>query len=198
MRLKQRGLEQLIVASIVFAFFAPAGWAQGGPTVSMVTLKTSKKHGKQMVIIPSGQELALPGPGTSGDSVTVFIGSQGGYWYMDKNGENFDLTPYVSELTVNASQGKSNSSSSNNDSSSGSNSNTGDTATAAGLGAAAGAAAGYAYAEYNDQYDIPYGAAVVAGGDGRPYYSAANGNPVYVNNQAVNVNGGSTNLAKQQ
>ncbi len=196
MKIRQPGLEGLVVASVVLALFARAGWAQVAPSVSMVTLKTTTKHGKQTVIIPSGQQLALPGPGTSGDSVTVFIGSQGGYWYVDKTGENFDLTPYVSELTVSAQQGSNNVGSSSNSSDS-SNSSSGETAAAAGLGAAAGAAAGYAYSEYNNQYDIPYGAAILYGGDGRPYYTAANGNPVYVNNQAVNVNG-SSNLAKQQ
>lgn len=165
-------------------------------SVSVVTLKVVHTPGGQKVMLPSRQQVPLPGAGVNGRSVDIYMGGEGGYWYVDKNGENFDLTPYVEKITVNQSDGSSNS----NNESSNSNDGGSDAAAAAGAGAMAGAAAGAAYNEYQSEYQVPYGFAVVGGGAaGQPYYTGADGNNVNINSSnSTNISPYTDNLRKQE
>jgi hypothetical protein len=68
------------------------------PTISVVTLQiVPGQQGQQCVLTPRGYVVPLPGPGTNQNSVQIFMGAQGGYWYVDKNGQNVDLTPAVQQ-----------------------------------------------------------------------------------------------------
>jgi hypothetical protein len=40
----------------------------------------------------------LPGAGVNANAVQIYMGSQGGFWYVDKNGQNVDLTEPVHRL----------------------------------------------------------------------------------------------------
>jgi hypothetical protein len=207
--MKLRRLFAAAFLSLLLANNAPAVFAQSnGSSVSVVTLRTTTgQNGQQMVVAPSQQLLPLPGAGVNGNSVDIYIGAQGGYWYVDRNGQNFDLTPYVQSMNVSTGTNTYSSSNSSNNNSSGNSSgngnsnngsNYGETAAAAGLGAMAGAAAGTAYSDYNNQYSVPYGVAVFSGG-GQPYYTGANGANVNLSNtSSATINAYGNNLAQQE
>jgi hypothetical protein len=168
---------------------------QNQPTVSMVTLQTMPgQNGQQMVVTPKGKVVPLPGAGVNSNVVQIYIGSQGGYWYVDRNGQQVDLTSAVQYMqqaaraqqvpqyapqpvTVNNYEQQSNSGSSAGSSAAG-------TAVAAGLGAATGAALTNALMEPNYGYyhGVPYGMPVYYGANHNPYYVDRGGNNVYVNN----------------
>ncbi len=220
MKLPKHATSCLLSVSFAFSIaWCPGGWAQsGGSTVSMVTLKTtSAPNGQQMVIAPSGEALPLPGAGVNGSVVDIYMGSQGGYWYVDRYGQNFDLTPYVQQYRAGHEGGQnhnstastgSSSSSTGSSSSSGSSSHYAGTAAAAGAGAMLGTVLGDAINGNNNSnqtgsgyngYGVPYGYPVRAA-NGRAYYTNAEGNNVYVNTgQSVSVtNPQATSLQKQE
>lgn len=169
------------------------------PQVSMVTLKAVKgPGGGTAVITPKGMVAPLPGAGVNGDTAQIFIGSSGGFWYTDKNGQNVDLTEAVHRFqaqTANMTPAQvpqyapqpyyqqapqeqvQNQSSSN----SGGSSAMG-TAAAAGLGAMTGAAVtGLINRSY---YDAPYGTPMYYGAGGPYYYN--NGERMTVNDLSPN------------
>lgn len=152
------------------------------PQVSVVTLKAVKgPRGGTAVITPKGVTAPLPGAGVDGNTAQIYIGSNGGYWYTDKNGENVDLTQAVQRFQARmgnapASQVPQNApvpyyqqapQQQQVQQSSGGSSAMG-TAAAAGLGAMTGAAVtgliNHSY--YNN---VPYGTPMYYGAGG-PYY----------------------------
>ncbi len=201
--LKTFGLV-LAISLATFTVSAEQVSAQyGAPTVSAVTLQTVPgQDGQQMVITPKGITVPLPGPGVNSNVVEVYIGSQGGYWYVDKNGQQFDLTQYVARFQQMQGQRPNmqpvqtpeyapapapvqvnnyESSSSNNSGGSG-GSGVG-TAVAAGLGAMAGSAISgaynYPYANTSYWHGVPYGT---------PYHYNGNNGYAYVNRGGNTVN----------
>lgn len=204
-----RNLVALSVSVAAGAILASWALAQDG-SVSMVTLRTVTANAQQMVVLPSGQQVPLPGPGVDGSYVNVYIGNQGGYWYVDRTGQNYDLTPYVSQMHVSAGQASATNSNSGTSSDSTRNSSSGasagETALAAGAGAALGAGATNAYDEYqrNQRIEqaesaIPYGYAVTSSG-GRAYYTSPTGSSVYINssNSGNADSGHASDLQKQE
>jgi hypothetical protein len=158
--------------------------------VAMVTLQTQLgPDGQQMVLTPKGYVVPLPGSGVNGSAVQIFMGSGGGYWYVDKNNQQVDLTAAVQRLQGHAAQ-----------SSAPAQApqyapppqtyaqpvNTGATAAAAaGLGAMAGAAIAGSNGNWNT---IPYGSPVRYGAGAVPYYNQG-GKAVYINNSnTANIN----------
>ena len=200
------------VAASVAILSPTQSLAQGAPTVSMVTLQTVPgENGQQMVITPRGKAVPLPGPGVDASAVNIYMGSQGGYWYTDKTGQNVDLTSavqyyqrmqaqnggagyngglvnvpqYAPEPVVNNYYNQNGTGSGGGSSSSG-GSGAG-TAVMAGLGAATGAAVtnaimGSSYNSGGYYHGVPYGMPVYYGAHNNPYYTDRNGNNVYVNN----------------
>lgn len=183
-----------------------AGQGQS-PTVSMVTLQVVPgQNGQEMVVTPRGQVVPLPGPGVNSNVVQVYMGSQGGYWYVDRNGNQVDLTGAVANMQARMQAANFNSQvpqyapapvtvnnyTSQNGESSGSSGSGGSgmgTAVAAGLGAATGAALTTALTEPNYWRGVPYGTPVYYGNGYKPYYTNHGGNNVYVDNQHnVNAN----------
>jgi hypothetical protein len=177
---------------------APAG----GNDVSVVTLETRPgPGGSQMVVTPKGMVVPLPGQGVNNNAVQIYIGGQGGFWYVDKNGQQVDLTPAVhamqamqAQAAVNvpqyapqyppqyAPQNAQQPQVVNNNyaqpqQGSGGGASALGTATAAGLGAMAGAAIGNSM--YQSQ--VPYGTPIHYGANAMPYYNSG-GKPVYINN----------------
>ena len=63
------------------------------PQVSVVTLKAVKgPRGGTAVITPKGVTAPLPGAGVNGNTAQIYIGSNGGYWYTDKNGACYSIS----------------------------------------------------------------------------------------------------------
>lgn len=135
------------------------------PQVSVVTLQTQPgPGGTQMVVTPKGMVVPLPGPGVNASVVPIYIGANGGYWYVDKNNQQVDLTPAVRAMQANATMSQQATNVpqyapqpqqvTNNYNSSGQSSGGSalGTAAAAGLGAMAGTAMTQSY--YNN---VPYG-----------------------------------------
>jgi uncharacterized membrane protein YgcG len=170
--------------------------SSGSPQVSVVTLQTQPgPGGTQMVVTPKGMVVPLPGVGVNAAVVPIYIGANGGYWYVDKNNQQVDLTPAVKAMQANATmtqqaanvpqyapqpQQITNNYNSSGQQSSGSNAAV--TAAAAGLGAMAGAAMTQPY--YNN---VPYGTPIHYGAAAVPYYNQG-GKPVYINNSTNSVN----------
>lgn len=174
---------------------AKAQQEQGQPQVSVVHLQVQPgSNGQQMVLTPRGYLVPLPGRGVNGGVADIYMGNNGGFWYVDKDGQTEDLTNYVAKLRAQAGQLQQasppqyspaqttnnyyNNTNSNNTTSGGSGSGTGTavaTAAAAGLGAMAGAAMTNGY--YNN---VPYGTPMYYGARG-PYYNNGNGSNVFVN-----------------
>ncbi len=165
--------------------------------VSMVTLQVQHgASGQQMVVTPKGMVVPLPGPGVSGKVVHIYIGAGGGYWYVDRNNKQVDLTAAVQTLQSGPApqqmasvpqyapppQGYA-------QTASGAGAVT--TAAAAGLGAMAGSAMASTWDT------VPYGAPIRYGVGAVPYYNH-NGSPVYINastNTAAYANVNSTHVA---
>ncbi len=174
----------------------PSVQSSGSPQVSVVTLQTQPgPGGTQMVVTPKGMVVPLPGVGVNAPVVPIYIGANGGYWYVDKNNQQVDLTPAVRAMQANATmtqqaanvpqyapqpQQITNNYNSSGQQSSGSNAAV--TAAAAGLGAMAGAAMTQPY--YNN---VPYGTPIHYGAAAVPYYNQG-GKPVYINNSTNSVN----------
>ncbi len=169
--------------------------------VSVVTLQTQPgPGGTQMVVTPKGMVVPLPGPGVNASVVAIYIGANGGYWYVDKNNQQVDLTPAVRAMQANASMSQQTTNVpqyapqpqqvTNNYNSSGQTSNGTSalgTAAAAGLGAMAGTAMTQSY--YNN---VPYGTPLHYGVAAAPYYNQG-GKPIYVNNSTNTANFEQTN-----
>jgi len=180
----------------------------GRPEISMVTLQTQMgPSGQQMVVTPKGYVVPLPGVGVNGQAVQVYMASTGGYWYVDKNNQQVDLTPAVQQMQATMAQAQSQppvqppqyAPVPQEYSNSGSNSNSGSggaamtAAVAGGLGAMAGAAISNSTNSWNT---IPYGTAVRYGAAASPYYNQG-GKPVYINNSNT-VNAYHANNIEQQ
>lgn len=214
-------LRQFLSVSLISSCLSISAWialpcevsAQGGaPTVSTVTLQVVPgQQGQQDVITPRGMAVPLPGAGVNGNSVQIYMGSQGGYWYIDRNGQNVDLTGYVQQFRSTAGQAAGQVPqyaaapapvqivNEQAPSSGGSGSSGMGTAAAAGLGAGLGAMAGAAMsgAYYNNGYynNVPYGTPVYYPRGGNPYYVNAGGNNVNVNHSYT---GDTTNVKANQ
>ncbi len=160
------------------------------PDVSVVHLQTQPgQNGQQMVITPKGMVVPLPGAGVDGSSVPIYIGGSGGYWYVDKNGQQVDLTPAVRAMQNNAAQAAAAAPVPQYapapqyappppySSGGGTTGN----AAAAGLGAMTGAMMGSAMANNNNWNNVPYGTPIHYGAGAAPYYNQG-GKPVYINN----------------
>jgi hypothetical protein len=190
------------------------------PDVSVVTLQTLPGQGGQMVVTPKGMVVPLPGPGVDGSSVQIYIGAQGGYWYVDRDNQQVDLTPAVEAYQRMMASGQLGAgpnyqappqyapppqyaeqpqqySSSPPQQSSG-NGGGGSSAVAAGVGAMAGSMLGSmaGTAMANPYGSVPYGTPMHYGANGM-YYN--NGNkPVYVNNSTKNFNQVNANQVNNQ
>ncbi|MGD9684473.1 MAG: hypothetical protein AB7W16_25195 [Candidatus Obscuribacterales bacterium] len=165
----------------------------GQPDVAEVTLHVQPgPNGGQLVLTPKGMLVPLPGAGVSGNVVQIYMGSDGGYWYVNRNGQNEDLTQAVNYYRQRMGDGQAQGQMpqatppqyapypqqniTQTTGSSGSGAGTAvASAAAAGLGAMAGAAMTGAY--YNN---VPYGTPMYYGAGGRPYYND-NGHNVFVN-----------------
>jgi hypothetical protein len=191
-----------VSASLVLALLGQPVFAQNEAlpdNVSMVSLNTQMSPAGQTVITPKGYVVPVPGAGVDGPVLQVFMGSKGGYWYVDKNGQQVDLTPTVQRLQGNVIQSQPKASApqyapppqtyaaqptyvqpATNQTNSALT-----TATAAGLGAMTGAMTGAAMANssnYNSAWNhVPYGTPIHYGADSKAYYNAGD-KPVYVNN----------------
>ncbi len=159
------------------------------PQVSVVTLQTRPgPGGSQMVVTPKGLVLPLPGAGVNGSTVQIYIGAQGGYWYVDKNNETVDLTSIISAMqsaqqTENVPQYAPQPEVTNNYNQA-PQAATG--AAAAGIGAMAGSMLGAAMT--NSYYNnVPYGTPIHYPVGGYPYYHRG-GKPVYINNSTKTAN----------
>jgi hypothetical protein len=192
-------ISTFVALSVFFTVPVPSS-AQGAPSVSVVTLQVvPNPNGGESVVTPKGMVVPLPGAGVNSNVVQVYIGSNGGYWYVDRNGQTVDLTAGVMRLQGSASQAatvpqyapvppaysQSSSSSSSSGSGSGGAASTMVTATAAGLGAMAGAA----MTQPNYYRNVPYGTPVYYPHGSTPYYRNTSGNTVNVeHNTDVNAN----------
>lgn len=157
--------------------------------VSVVTLQTRPgPGGSQMVVTPKGLVLPLPGAGVNGSTVQIYIGAQGGYWYVDKNNETVDLTSIISAMqnaqkTQNVPQYAPQPEVTNNYNEA---PQTASGAAAAGIGAMAGSMLGAAMT--NSYYNnVPYGTPIHYPVGGYPYYHRG-GKPVYINNSTKTAN----------
>jgi len=209
-----------MAALTTLSLASPAYAQNGNPEVSAVTLQVVPgQGGAESVVTPRGMVVPLPGPGVNANSVQIFMGSQGGYWYVDRNGQNVDLTAaverfrqmsgqmgnmapqtqipqYAAAPPVNVYNEQAPQNTSGGGSAVGS---TLVTATAAGLGAMAGSAMTNSY--YNNGYyhGVPYGTPVYYPHNGNPYYRGTGGNTVNVDrtynggNNTANVNNGDIN-----
>src|SRR5579883_904423 len=98
--------KKILVSSLAIAVslslqmpFQVKAQNSGSPQVSVVNLQVVPgQNGGQEVITPKGDLAPLPGGGVAGNVVQIYVGSQGGFWYVDKTGETIDLTPYVKAL----------------------------------------------------------------------------------------------------
>jgi hypothetical protein len=185
-QLKVLGLALAVSVSTMTFFCEEIAAQNAPPTVSAVTLHTMPgQNGQQMVVTPRGMVVPLPGAGVNSNVVQIYIGSQGGYWYVDRNGQQVDLTEYVARFQGTQRAGQlvqtpqyapapvqvNNYESSSGSSSSGSGGSGLGTALAAGAGAFAGAALTNTYDNSAYWHGVPYGT---------PYHYNS-GNPVYVN-----------------
>ena len=157
-------------------------YAQNGDqNVSTVTLQVVPGAQGENVITPKGYSVPLPGAGVNSNQVHIYMGAQGGYWYVDRYGQTVDLTSSVAALRGQQGQPvqqvpqyapvpQSSSSSSSSSSSGGSGFGT---AAAAGLGAMTGAAIAGSTQNYPYYHGVPYGTPM--------YYPHGGGNPYYMN-----------------
>jgi hypothetical protein len=178
------------------------GYSAQEPDVSVVTLQTQTgPNGQQMVVTPKGAVVPLPGQGVNGQSVNIYVGRNGGYWYVDKYNQNVDLTSAVQAFQRMNMSPQSTASvpqyapppqynqpptqTTTVTNNSGGGSSAGVTAAAAGLGAMTGAMVGNAINGNSGYGNVPYGTPMYYGANGNPYYHSA-GKPVYVNNSTTN------------
>lgn len=189
-----------VSASVVLALLGQPVFAQEGAlpeNVSMVTLNTQMSPAGQTVITPKGYVVPVPGAGVNGPVLQVFMGSKGGFWYVDKNNQQVDLTPTVQRLQGSVIQAQPKASApqyapipmtyaaapayvvhaapTNN------TNVTLASATAAGLGAMTGAAIANSANTNSSWNHMPYGTPIHYGADQKAYYNAGNKN-VYMNN----------------
>ncbi len=145
--------------------------------------------GQQFYLNQYNQAIPLTGAGgADGSAVAIYTGNHGESWYVDKNGQQIDLSPTSVPPPVDINNQPASESSSDSQDSSG-----GGTALAAGVGAAVGSIAGSALDLAVG--GIPYGMPVYWGGAGGwPYYIGRDGNRTYINN----VNNQWVNQWKQQ
>lgn len=156
--------------------------------VSMVTLKTEVgPGGQQLVITPKGMSVPLPGAGVSGKAVQIYMGSNGGYWYTDKDHHRVDLTSQIQRLQAQASAtGGRNFTPPQFAPNAQSHMQATQGATTGGAGVAA--MAGAATSKGSTWDSVPYGAPVHYGAAAQPYYNQ-NGKQVYINDPSItNVN----------
>ncbi len=175
----------LIIACIGWM---PAGYTQNSapPEVSVVHLQViNNANGTQSVITPKGDLAPLPGAGVSGNVAQIYIGSQGGFWYVDRTGQTVDLVPAVRALQARRAQleraaqipqyapnpyaqpqqqAPAQAAPTQQSSHSSGAGAAVATAAAAGLGSMAGAAM------TNSCYNTPYGTPMYYGPGGQPYY----------------------------
>lgn len=191
-----------LCAALPGEVLAQAAGSPGSPTVSVVTLQVLPgPNGAEQVVTPRGIVVPLPGAGVNSNAVQIYVGSQGGYWYVDRYGQTVDLTAAVQQMRARTGQPPQQTAQApqyapqppvqvinEQAPSSGGSGGAGSTlatATAAGLGAMAGAAM------TNNNYwnNVPYGTPMYYGAGGHPYYTDPHGNNVNIeSNRAVNVN----------
>lgn len=73
--------------------------SQGQPNVSVVNLSVqTDDSGKQLVLTPRGFLVPLPGAGVITNAVQIYMGRDGGFWYVDWTGKSTDITDYVAQV----------------------------------------------------------------------------------------------------
>ena len=179
----------LLALSLTVLCGAPSLAQAPPPQVSVVTLHVQNSGQGQQVVTPKGYLVPLPGAGVNGEAIQIYIGANGGYWYVDKNGQTVDLTGLVNQVkgaqqTTNVPQYAPvyNQPSQSSQSSSGGGGSGAATAAMAGLGAMAGSA----MADSMYYHNVPYGTPMYYGAGGNPYYMN-NGHPVNISNNDVNL-----------
>ncbi|CAN5280226.1 hypothetical protein BH10CYA1_BH10CYA1_46030 [soil metagenome] len=164
--------------------------------VSMVTLKTEMgPGGQQLVVTPKGVAVPLPGAGVAGQAVQVYMGSNGGYWYVDKHHHQVDLTSSIQRLKAHASAegGRAVTPPQYAPPPQSYMQTNSHAAGAASLGAMAGAAM-----TSGSTWDtVPYGAPVHYGAASQPYYNQ-DGKQVVINNSVDNVNAYHSSALQEQ
>jgi len=174
----------LISLSIVGGFNPQPAAAEGQSNVSVVNLTVQPgNNGGQMVLTPRGFLVPLPGGGVNGNVVQIYMGSNGGYWYVDRTGQTVDLTSYVAQVRSRTAQAQQSAPPQYapyaTEQSQDSGGSAVGTAAAAGVGAMAGAAvAGLTNAAYYN--NVPYGTPMYYA-NGRPYYNDDRGKNVFIN-----------------
>jgi hypothetical protein len=99
--MKTREVAALLIAASIFLTVPNEAFAQNQqqPQVSMVNLQVvANPDGSQSVVTPKGDLAFLPGKGVDGSVAQIYMGSQGGFWYVDRTGQTVDLTPAVDSL----------------------------------------------------------------------------------------------------
>lgn len=167
---------------------------QGQSNVSVVNLGVQVgSDGKQLVLTPKGYLVPLPGAGVNSNFVALYMGSNGGFWYVDRNGKTEDITSYVQQVRAQSASAQQSAppqyapapTYSSSTTSSGSSVGTAAVSAAA---AGAGAMVGTAVANNNYYRNVPYGAPMYYGNDGRQYYNDDRGKGVFVDDGQVNLN----------
>ncbi len=91
--------------AISLTCFPPSSFAQGVQNVSVVHLLVQPDSaGGQLVVTPKGLLVPLPGAGVNAGMVDIYMGANGGYWYIDKTGKTVDLTSYVKQVRAQTAQ----------------------------------------------------------------------------------------------
>lgn len=181
-------------AAIILCLAAPGNvsFAQNASDVSVVTLQVvPQQNGTDNVVTPAGRVVPLPGAGVNSQTVQIYIGAQGGCWYVDRTGQTVDLTMAMQKyraMTGGQSVQAPQYAPVPQQSSSNSGSGLGTAAAAAGA-AGLGAMAGAAMANQNYYNNVPYGTPVYYPRGANPYYVGGGGGQVnVVHNTDVNAN----------
>jgi len=171
-------------------------------TISTVTLQVVPgQEGRQSVITPKGMVVPLPGAGVNSSAVQIYMGSQGGFWYVDRNGQSVDLTEPVHRLMAMQGQAAPQTmpvpqyappvQNVYQQAPASSYGNPMGTAAAAGLGAMAGSA-------ISNSNNMPYGTPMYYHPNGNAYYNGTNGNEVTVNQNPTYNKSGYASMQQQQ
>lgn len=85
--------------SLLFQISSQPAHSQNQPNVSVVNLSVqTDDKGKQMVLTPRGFLVPLPGAGVTTNAVQMYMGRDGGFWYVDWTGKSTDITEYVAQV----------------------------------------------------------------------------------------------------
>lgn len=95
-----KNLSAVVLAiSLLFQLSSQPASSQGQPNVSVVNLSVqTDDSGKQLVLTPRGFLVPLPGAGVITNAVQIYMGRDGGFWYVDWTGKSTDITDYVAQV----------------------------------------------------------------------------------------------------